>query len=265
MSGARLILAFLGIFLFSGVCSFGVNPQTRPGPPDTSHADSEASKLAMLRLNSIVLRNVDLKKADMPVVLDYLTKKSREFDPEHVGIRFALESSPLPVETPAGWPNGDLAPDRRPLVSLSFPEMPLEFLLNIITGLTDLRYKFVNGGVIFSPTHTEEQRRVNKAVILEKLNRVIVPKVVFEKMDIFNVLDFLRNKSEELDPDHTAINFQAYVPFEKTTPPFIREVSLNLQNVSLSDLLSAIHKQTYLEYTITSEGVFFIEPPRSAE
>ena len=143
---------------------------------------------------------------------------------------------------------------------MTFHEMPLEFLVNDITSQTDLRYKFVKGVVVLYPAKTEEQRRVNKAIVLKKLNSIIVPKVDFQKADIFEALDFLIKKSKELDPDHTGISFLAYVPFEKTTPPFTREVSMTLHDVTLNGILALIHKQTNLEYSITSEGVFFNEP-----
>lgn len=235
-------------------------PQLLPSPPDTSHADSEASKSAMIKMSSIIIQKVVLDKANMPTVIDFLTKKSKEFDPEHIGVRFVLESPPLPVETPARWPAGDLTSDRRPLVSINLPEMPLEYLMNEITTDTDLRYKFVNGVVVLYPAETEEQRRVNKAVVLKKLRSIILPMVDLQKADIFQVLDFLNDKSKELDPDRVGINFQAYVPFEKTTPQFTREVSMKLNEVPLNDILSFINKQTNLEYTITSKGVFFTEP-----
>lgn len=232
----------------------------RPSPPDTSHADSEASKSAMIKLSSIIIQKVDLDKADMPTVLNFLTKKSKEFDPEHIGIRFVLESPPLPVEGPAKWPNGDLTSDRRPLVGITLHEVPLEDLMGYIKIQTDLCYKFVKGVVVLYPADTEEQRRVNKAIVLKKLNSIILPRVDFQKADIFEVLDFLETKSGELDPDHLGINFQAYVPEEETTPPFTRKISLALQNAPLNDILTLIHKQTNLEYTITSKGVFFTEP-----
>ncbi len=232
----------------------------RPGPPDTSHADSEASRSAMMKLYSITIQKVELNKADMPTVIDFLTKKSKEFDPEHIGIRFVLESPPLPVEGPSKWPNGDLTSDRRPLVGISLAEAHLDDLLAYIKIQTDLSYKFVKGVVVLYPVDTDEQRRVNKAIALKKLNSIKLPKVDFHDADIFEVLDFLETKSGQLDPDHIGINFQAYVPEEDTTPPFTRKVSIALHDVSLNDILAAIHKQTNLDYTITSKGVFFTEP-----
>lgn len=262
MSGGHLILKLLGIFLFSELSSLGVNPQVRPSPPDTSHADSEASKTAMIKLSSIIVQKVDLDKAEMSAVLDFLTKKSKEYDAEHIGILFVLDSPPLPVETTAHWPSGDSTSDRRPLVSITLPEVPLEELLRYIITQANLRYKFVKGVVVLYPTDTEEKRRVDKAIVLKKLNSIILPKVDFHKADIFKVLDFLNDESGKLDPDHIGINFQTYVPVEETTPPFTCKVSMTLHDVRLNDILAAIHKQTNLEYSITSKGVFFTEPSK---
>jgi hypothetical protein len=257
-----LILAALGIFLFSGLSSFGVNPQVRPDPPDTSHADSDASKAAMIKQSLIMIQKVHLDRANMPTVLDFLMKKSKEFDPEHVGLHFVLESPPLPVETPIQWPAGDLTPDRRPLVSIQFSEMALEDLMSEIITQTDLCYKFVKGTVVLCPANTEEQRRVKKEMVLKKLGSILLPRVDFQNADIFEVLDFLNDESGKLDPVHIGISFQAYVPVEITTPPFTRKVCMSLHDASLSDTLTFIHKQTNLEYTITSKGVFFTEPSK---
>jgi hypothetical protein len=158
------------------------------------------------------------------------------------------------------WPNGNLTRDRRPLVSITLQNVPLEDLVGFIAAQADLQYNFIHGTVVFSPFATEAQRGIAKAVVQKKLGSIILPKVDFQKTDIFVVLDFLNNKSKECDPDHVGVNFQAYVPDGGFSPSFTRQVTIKLEGVPLKDLLNFINMQTNLVYAITSKGVFFTEP-----
>jgi general secretion pathway protein D len=47
----------------------------------------------------------------------------------------------------------------------------------------------------------------NRAAITHKLQSIVIDKVNFDKLDIATVIQFLTQKSKELDPDHVGINF----------------------------------------------------------
>jgi general secretion pathway protein D len=118
----------------------------------------------------------------------------------------------------------------------------------------------------------------NRAKIQRKLSSIIIDKVNFEKLDIAAVIQFLQQKSKELDPDHQGINFVlrlnsdtpppaetapgaapappgAAAP-ETTAHPIRREVSITLENVPLSDVLGYIIAQTNLQFTVEDYAVY---------
>jgi general secretion pathway protein D len=120
----------------------------------------------------------------------------------------------------------------------------------------------------------------NRVKIEHKLTSIIIDKVNFEKLDIAAVVQFLQEKSKELDPDHEGINFvlrlnaenpvppaatgAAPAPADATTPdanaapahPIRREVSITLENVPLADVLQYIVQQTNLQFSVEDYAVY---------
>jgi general secretion pathway protein D len=119
----------------------------------------------------------------------------------------------------------------------------------------------------------------NRAEINRKLQSIIIDKVNFEKLDIAAVIQFLQDKSKELDPDHQGINFvlrltteQAPTPEQNpatapsgaaapAAPPATattihREVSITLTDVPLSEVLGYITQQTNLQATVEDYAVY---------
>ncbi len=121
----------------------------------------------------------------------------------------------------------------------------------------------------------------NRANITRKLQSIIIDKVNFEKLDIAAVIQFLQQKSKELDPDHQGINFvlrltadqaagadappppAAPAPADASaaaaaTPlhPIHREVSITLTDVPLSEVLGYIIQQTNLQYSVEDFAVY---------
>jgi general secretion pathway protein D len=127
----------------------------------------------------------------------------------------------------------------------------------------------------------------NRANITRKLQSIIIDKVNFEKLDIAAVIQFLQQKSKELDPDHLGINFVLRLNADTTaaapsteaggaaapaTPPvpadataaaapavqntIHREVSITLTDVPLSEVLGYIIQQTNLQYSVEDFAVY---------
>jgi general secretion pathway protein D len=133
----------------------------------------------------------------------------------------------------------------------------------------------------------------NRAIITRKLQTIIIDKINFDKLDIATVIQFLTQKSKELDPDHVGINF--VLRLTSDTPPapetpaagapgaapaagtpgaaagtpgaadaaaaaaqkeIHREVTINLENVPLADVLGYIIQQTNLQYTVEDFAVY---------
>jgi general secretion pathway protein D len=121
----------------------------------------------------------------------------------------------------------------------------------------------------------------NRANITRKLQSIIIDKVNFEKLDIAAVIQFLQQKSKELDPDHQGINFVLRLSSDTTPAPdagaaaapaagapadasaaaasahtIHREVSITLSDVPLSEVLGYIIQQTNLQYSVEDYAVY---------
>jgi general secretion pathway protein D len=125
----------------------------------------------------------------------------------------------------------------------------------------------------------------NRAQITNKLQTIIIDKINFDKLDVASVVQFLIEKSKELDPEHVGINFvlnlnQDVAPTGATptpaTPsgpttsptsptdapaspppsPIHRAVTIQLQDVPLSDVLAYIIEQTNLQYSVDDYAVY---------
>ncbi|MCE0521428.1 MAG: tetratricopeptide repeat protein [Methylacidiphilales bacterium] len=124
----------------------------------------------------------------------------------------------------------------------------------------------------------------NRVNITHKLESIIIDKVNFEKLDIAAVIQFLQDKSKELDPDHQGINFVLRLNSETAAPEAApapggaaaptgaapaageaapaasqaihREVSISLTDVPLSEILGYIIQQTNLQYSVEDYAVY---------
>ena len=138
----------------------------------------------------------------------------------------------------------------------------------------------ISSDIVTTPAELEvSQTRSERAEITRKLASIIIPKVNFDKLDIAAVVKFLSEKSKELDPDHTGINFVLRLTTESAPPPAAttpsgpapaggeaapaepsrqihREVSIKLENVPLSEILGYIVQQTNLNFSVEDYAVY---------
>jgi general secretion pathway protein D len=127
----------------------------------------------------------------------------------------------------------------------------------------------------------------NRSVITHKLQSIMIDKVDFDKLDIGTVIQFLTQKSKELDPEKKGINFVLRMTSDAAQPApgaalpapptpgavpapaaagvaalaeasqIHREVSITVENVPLINILDFIVQQTNLQYTIDEYAVYF--------
>jgi general secretion pathway protein D len=149
----------------------------------------------------------------------------------------------------------------------------------------------VSPDVVIPPASQQQvSEPSNRALITNKLQTIIIDKINFDKLDVASVVQFLTEKSKELDPDHVGINFvlnlnQDVAPSSATpsattpsgptgtstapaTPdasgtsappppgPIHRAVTIQLENVPLSDVLGYIIQQTNLQYSVDDYAVY---------
>ena len=135
--------------------------------------------------------------------------------------------------------------------------------------------------VVPPTTAVTESTPSERADITRKLQSIVIDKVNFDKLDIATVIQFLTQKSKELDPDHVGINFVLRLTSDAPTAPanaatptgvapgaaapdataapakqIRREVSITLENVPLADILGYIVQQTNLQYSVENYAVY---------
>jgi general secretion pathway protein D len=158
----------------------------------------------------------------------------------------------------------------------------------------------ISPDIVVPPTNAQPVTETsNRAAITAKLSSIIIDKINFDKLDVASVVQFLTEKSKELDPDHVGINFvlnlnqdnppASATPTDNTpsgpststatptpgagaatpgaTPdagaappttsgPIHRAVTIQLENVPLSDVLGYIIQQTNLQYSVDDYAVY---------
>jgi len=131
-------------FLLIGLFSHEAKAQTSPGAP--TPASSHRAKL-LLKLKTITL-SVNFDKTDIATVLDFLSKKSKELDPEKVGINFVLRLPDAPAKdaTPA-----KPQPKIHREVSVTLDSISLIDLLKEISQQTNLQCSVEDYAVYLHP------------------------------------------------------------------------------------------------------------------
>ena len=158
----------------------------------------------------------------------------------------------------------------------------------------------ISPDIVVPPKAVEQATATsNRASITAKLQSIIIDKINFDKLDIAQVVQFLTEKSKDLDPTHVGINFVLNLNEEtppaptapapdagastgtgtagasptaatpsgatpdtssastaNTTGPIHRAVSIQLDNVPLSDVLGYIIQQTNLQYSVDDYAVY---------
>jgi general secretion pathway protein D len=157
-----------------------------------------------------------------------------------------------------------------------------------MTEINQLWAESISPDIVVPPTNTGTGGiSSERAKITRKLQSIIIDKVNFDKLDIETVVQFLIDKSKELDlPTHEGVNFvlrltSNTLPTDNTTPPtggvpnvpvtapglpggalgtpppaIHREVSITLNDVPLSELLTYITQQTNLQFSIEDYAVY---------
>jgi len=113
-----------------------VFPQTAPG------ANASENEKTNYKLTSIAIPKVNFDKLDISAVIDFLTTKSKELDPQHTGLHFNLK-------WPAGSASETLHLHRE--VNITIDDVPMSELLAYICQQTNLSYRIIKGVVVIAP------------------------------------------------------------------------------------------------------------------
>jgi len=90
--------------------------------------------------------------------------------------------------------------------------------------------------------------------ITQKLRTIIFPKVEFDGATLVEVVELLRVRSRDLDPEGKGLSFVVSVPPEARD----KQVSLNLLNVPMEELLRYISEMCGVAYKVDEHAVIFV-------
>jgi len=90
--------------------------------------------------------------------------------------------------------------------------------------------------------------------ITQKLRTIIFPKVEFDGATLDEVVELLRVRSRDLDPEGRGISFVISVPPDSRSKP----VSLNLLNVPMEELLRYVSEMCGVAYKVDDHAVIFV-------
>ncbi|NJK91742.1 MAG: hypothetical protein HC904_07920 [Blastochloris sp.] len=128
---------------------------------------------------------------------------------------------------------------------------------------------------------TENQTQSSSALLLQKLESIIIPEIKFTEVDIEDAVDFLRTQSvaldtEETDPDKKGVNIilkpeatisptAATAEGAPAAAPVSRTLTINLSKVPLLSVLDFIKSLTGLQYKVEEHGVFLFPITESSD
>jgi hypothetical protein len=221
-----------------------------PPPPTLQGADTARGKQTLARLNSIIIDKINCD-IDITGATHFLTDKSKDEDPDHIGVFFQL----------------NLPPDWKPRtgrrdVILILEKAPLREVLVNVCAQTGLSYE-IAGQVVVVTDVPPPAEQVAIAAIEKKMKETILPTVDWDDTDVATAIAFLNRKSRELDPAHQGIKITLRLPApgSENSASVRRQVKMDLQGAPLYDILLYVVEQTNLEFRIEPTGVI-VEPSR---
>ncbi len=145
MNTMRTLLARIMFFVLGSAC-WPACPCDGQAPPATNNPTTAA---IAQRLDSIVIDRFGVPAGprdagDIRRQLAYLTVRSRQADPAHLGVTFHLRESPIDPKLPAPPPS--VNPPYHPMQSWEY--VPLRVLLDYICKANGLSYDIEDGQVI---------------------------------------------------------------------------------------------------------------------
>jgi hypothetical protein len=203
------------------------------------------------KLESIHIDLCTVPPNDLSASLAYLTKRSKELDPEHIGVKFVLEDRyPIPSQP------------RREVEN--WADVALINLLQNFCWSTHHTYKIEGESVVVFPSpsyQTPASRRTMK-----KLQTIIIDKFNPETFDIGEFIAFLNERSKKLDPEHLGVKIVLQGAYTRPTlpppagnQPIHREGS-GIENVPLGDALGYYCAGTGHNYKIEDDGAVTVFP-----
>ena len=197
-----------------------------------------------------VFPKINFQDATLQEAVQFLVKKSKDFDPDGKGIVVVVKDSEK------------LASVR---ITLKLTNVPLTAVLRYVAMLGDcdlrkeeseyvIEWKAPGAAAVLPPAIVAEKR---SGAALMKAVEIVIPKLDFEDSTLLMVIEFLHAKSRSLDPKGEGVNL-----IWKLGPNADKiRVTLRLDNFSLSEALRQVASQT--GYEVIDEDLALIIRPKS--
>ncbi|MDE1171148.1 MAG: type II and III secretion system protein [Verrucomicrobium sp.] len=107
---------------------------------------------------------------------------------------------------------------------------------------------------VVAATAAVPMTRSNDFDINRKLESIVIPSVEFSDASLQNAVDFLNDKTRQLDPEHEGINF---IPRPEALSQ-AKTITLSLKNVPLKEVLRYLTQLAQVKFKIDPSAVFFV-------
>lgn len=227
-----------------------VTSTNQPAKPDSAPrliltinarvADTPA--LVQDRLAKIIIPTIEFRDTPLGDALAFLREKAVELDPEKKGVNVAHIA-------PEGAPE--------PKLTVSFKDIPLTEALKYIAALSGLAVEYGDAGVVLSapsgaPMPEASTKKSPSGKVAALAESLTVPQIILDETPLPQVLQYLQQKSLELDPDKKGLNLILKVPGDPA--PDIIKITLTLRNVPLSEALRYVAELAGLKLRIDEDA-----------
>ena len=117
---------------------------------------------------------------------------------------------------------------------------------------------FIGGSsVLFAESVKPESNKPD--VLPQRLEKIIIPDIVFNDADIFSVIRFLNRLSKRYDPDKTGVSVIA--GFDMKTNKNLPKITMKYTKVSMKEILQRLCQTAGLKYKIEKNAVILLPDP----
>jgi hypothetical protein len=222
-------------------------------PYNLSDSKSDQINASAIKLLGTFV-SLDYNNATITEGLFYLKAKSKELDPDHIGVTFVIEPGASSSARP---------------ITLALNNVPLGVALKYVCKLAHVKADVQDDAIhilassdntdavidpyFLPPSSSFPMHEENMKEWLRQ--RFIIDTVNFDHLDIATAMQFLAAKSKEVDLDKRGVNF-VLGPISPQDQVH-RAISMTYKNVRLIDLIDAIAKQANLKYSLDDGLVYF--------
>jgi bla regulator protein BlaR1 len=242
------------------------------------------------KMKSIVIPKVEFHSASAREAFSFLQKISIKLDPAKTGVSFTYRG--FPAQTAPSGPGAPPDPLNVP-ITVSLNNIPVLEATQSVASLAGFKFCIANSEVVIYPMDgdweslglAEENSSIRSAdgsasidankvqKIRNKLNTLVIPKLVLRDATLRESLDTLRKFSTDLDPEKQGVNLVLKLedpgpaspasPAESSKIPGLPpeaqlHITVSLSNIPLGEALRYVTNLTGLKFKVDESGVTIV-------